>query len=216
MRRGFWGDSIPFRIISFLKLSLLHITHHRPLVDASLTRTNVTLVARLDPSSSDGMFASTSTKQGSHHGQDEKLLSHEEGNKLHFEFVLATKVQNTKHAKMEDFLEPISAYGNLSYALKEMPVAGGETEKVDTREVSCKIMLPKFLSINVSPSALDTATKLNEIVNQSSLDVYESLSMDLQIEGVRDLWNFLDKVRLLLPNFFAFLLLDLRSYVFSF
>ena len=211
MRRGFWGDSIPFRIISFLNFSLLHIIYHRPLVDASLTRTNVTLVARLDPSSSDGMFASTSTKQGSHHGQDEKLLSHEEGNKLHFEFVLATKVQNTKHAKMEDFLEPISAYGNLSYALKEMPVAGGETEKVDTREVSCKIMLPKFLSINVSPSALDTATKLNEIVNQSSLDVYESLSMDLQIEGVRDLWNFLDKVRLLLPNFFAFLLLDLAT-----
>jgi len=204
-------DSISFRIISFLKLSLLCITYHRPLVDVSLTRTNVTLVARLDPLSSDGMFASTSTEQGSHHGQDEKLLSHEEGNELHFEFVVATKVQNTKHGKMEDFLEPFSAYGNLSYALKEMPAAGGETEKVDTRELSCKIMLPKFVSINVSPSVLDTATKLNEIVTQSSLDVYESLSMDLQIEGVRDLWNFLDKVSLLLPDLFAFLLLDLAT-----
>ena len=161
----------------------------------------MTLIARLDPSSSDGMFASTSTEQGSHHGQDEKFLSHEEGNKLHFEFVVATKIQNTKHAKMEDFLEPFSAYGNLSYTLKEMPAAGGETEKVDSRELSCKIMLPKFLSINVSPSALDTATKLNEIVNQSSLDAYESLSMDLQIEGVRDLWNFLDKVGLLTSQF---------------
>ena len=161
----------------------------------------MTMIARLDPSSSDGMFASTSTEQGSHHGQDGKLLSHEEGNKLHFEFVVATKIQNTKHAKMEDFLEPFSAYGNLSYALKEMPAAGGETEKVDSRELSCKIMLPKFLSINVSPSALDTATKLNEIVNQSSLDAYESLSMDLQIEGVRDLWNFLDKVGLLISQF---------------
>lgn len=204
-------DSISFRIISFLKLSLLCITYHRPLVDVSLSRTNVTLVARLDPLSSDGMFASTSAEQGSHHGQDEKLLSHEEGNELHFEFVVATKVQNTKHGKMEDFLEPFSAYGNLSYALKEMPAAGGETEKVDTRELSCKIMLPKFLSINVSPSVLDTATKLNEIVTQSSLDVYESLSMDLQIEGVRDLWNFLGKVSLLLPDLFAFLLLDLAT-----
>lgn len=116
----------------------------------------MTLIARLDPSSSDGMFASTSTEQGSHHGQDEKSLSHEEGNKLHFEFVVATKIQNTKHAKMEDFLEPFSAYGNLSYALKEMPAAGGETEKVDSREVSCKIMLPKFL---VSTCPLQRSTQ---------------------------------------------------------
>lgn len=144
------------------------------------------------------MFASTTLEQGRHHGQDENILSQEEGNKLHFEFVVATKVQNTKHAKMEDFLEPFSAYGNLSYALREMPTAGGEAEKVDTRELSCKIILPKFLSVNVSPSALDTATKLNEIANQSSLGAYEALSMDLQIEGVRDLWNFLDKVGLLL------------------
>jgi len=167
----------------------------RPLVDASLTRTNVTLAARLDSSSSDGTFASTSIEQGSHNGHHGKSLSQEEGNKLHFEFVLATKVQNTKHAKMEDFLEPFYAYGNISYALKEMPAVGGDTERVDTRELSCKIMLPKFLSINVSPSVLDTTIKLNEIVKQSSLDAYEALSLGLQIEGVRDLWNFLDRVR---------------------
>ncbi len=156
---------------------------------------NVTLAAQLDPSSSAGILASTSTSQGSQHGVDGKALSQEDKNKLHFEFVVATKVQNTKHAKMEDFLEPFSAYGNFSYALKEMPATGGETEKIDTRELSCKVMLPKFMSINVSPSVLDTTAKLNEIVNQSSFGAYEALSMDLQIEGVRDLWHFLDKVR---------------------
>jgi len=76
-----------------------------------------------------------------------------------------------------------------------MPATGGETEKIDTRELSCKVMLPKFMSINVSPSVLDTTAKLNKIVNQSSFGAYEALSMDLQIEGVRDLWHFLDKVR---------------------
>lgn len=176
---------------------LRHLFILRPLVDASVSRTNITAIARLDPSGRNGIFVHTPTEQGSHHGQDatSSATTNEGRNDLHFEFVVAVKALNTKHAKMEDFIEPFAAFGNASYALKEAPASGGDLEQADKHEISCKIILPSFVSISVSPSAIETSTKLQEIAKQSALDVYEALAMDLQTEGVRDLWSFLDKVR---------------------
>lgn len=112
----------------------------------------------------------------------------------------AAKVLNTKHSKMDDLVEPFSVFGNASYALK-VPERGGDTEQGDKHNISCEIILPNFVSISVSPSVIETATKVTEIARQSSVEVYEALASDLQVQAVRDLWSFLDKVGTRVPSY---------------
>jgi len=157
-----------------------------PLVVASLARANITAFARLDPHSHESIFVPTVVEQG------HDATANDQHNRLHFEFVVAANALNTKHSKMDDLVEPFSIFGNASYALK-VPERGGDTEQGDKHNISCEIILPNFVSISVSPSAIETATKVTEIARQSSVEVYEALSSELQVQGVRDLWSFLDK-----------------------
>lgn len=139
------------------------------------------------------MFVPTLVEHKSYHEHD--ATTNDRRNALHFEFVASAKALNTKHAKMDDLLEPFSAFGNASYNFKNAPEGGADTELVEKKhDISCKIILPKFASICVSPSAIEMTSNLQEIARQSSMEVYKSLSSDLQVEGIRDLWCFLDKV----------------------